>query len=310
MSEPMPEIAPARRAATVGTFDGVHTGHRLLLRTLADKAADRDLEPTVFTFDRHPLSVVAPDRAPGMLLSREWRDRLLRGLSFETVEIPFNEAVRKLPAAQFMRLLCDRYGVRLLVVGYDNRFGCDARHSDISDYISIGRSLGIDVIEAPELPGVSSSAVRHAVRDGDMPLTESLLGYGYCLSGEVIPGRQLGRQLGFPTANISVPQWKLLPAAGVYACEAKTADSRLFPAMVNIGSRPTVDSPGAPLSVEAHLIDFQGDLYGTTLQLRFVLRLREERRFADLGELRHALEADRNAALAAAPLRPRLPFIF
>lgn len=308
---PLPECVPERRAATIGTFDGVHLGHRTVLNELSAIAADRALTPAVVTFDRHPLSLMAPERAPRQLLSADWKTRLLRRTGFETIVFPFDARLRTLTAREFMQLLHSRYGVRTLLIGHDNRFGSDARSGSFEIYRTIGSEFGIEVLPAPVAEGISSSAIRCDLREGRMEEANSKLGYKYTLGGIVMPGKQLGRTLGFPTAN-SVPTdpLKLVPAQGVYAAEALTADGEIFPAMVNIGRRPTVDSKEAPISIEAHLLDFNGDLYGSQLLLRFSRRLRDEKRFDSLNELSAALAVDLEKTRSTVVPDPNSPFIF
>lgn len=295
-----------RAAATTGTFDGVHAGHRLLLATLTSEAAERGLRPLAFTFDRHPLHIIAPEREPGMLLSPHWRDELIRSQSALPVILPFTDALRRLPAADFMKMLRDDYGVSLLVVGYDNRFGSDALTTTYDDYRRKGRELGIEVVEAPcyrleDASPLSSSAVRRMVREGRMEDAGVALGYPYSVRGTVGEGKQLGRKIGFPTANIVADNpHKLLPGEGVYAATATLADGSRYPAAVNIGHRPTVDAADAPLSVEAHLDGFTGNLYDRNLLLTFHSRLRGEERFAGLEELAARLDDDTRRASAIA----------
>ncbi len=292
----------ARAAATIGTFDGVHAGHRLLLETLTAEAEKDSLQPLAFTFDRHPLHIIAPQREPGMLLSPHWRDELIRRSGARPVILPFTDTLRRLAAADFMKMLRDDYGVERLIVGYDNRFGSDALTTTYADYRRLGSTLGIEVTEAPCLrlaseEPLSSSAVRRMVREGRMEEAAAALGYPYSLRGNVGAGQQLGRKIGFPTANLVLTNpRKLLPGVGVYAATATLADGSRYPAAVNIGRRPTVDVAGAPLSVEAHLKGFSGNLYDCPLQLTFHSRLRGEERFASLDELAERLKKDTRIA--------------
>ena len=278
-------------AATIGTFDGLHTGHRRVLDLLKKLASSRRLRPLVVTFDRHPLETVAPHRAPGLLLNpsdkinRLWKE----GMELNIVE--FTPEVAAVTAKEWMRKLHDQFGVRLLVVGYDNTFGSDGLEMSVEDYVGIGKELGIEVVEAPLEKGVSSSAVRHLVREGRMAEARKMLGRPYHLSGKVVHGKALGRKLGFPTANLSPSYKAQIPASGVYGTEAVLEDGRSFKAVVNVGSRPTV-SQNAPVAIEAHLIDFNEDLYGQKITLRFHNLIREEQQFPDLDSLRLQIERD------------------
>lgn len=282
-----------RYAATVGTFDGVHRGHAEVLDTLGFEALIRDLKPIAVTFDRHPLSIIAPERSPGMLTSRHERDLLIRSHHTEPLEIPFTRQLAAMSAREWMQHLHDEYNVDLLVIGYDNTFGHDGRKLSHADYLRIGKEAGIEVIEAPCLPGISSSAIRRAVATGNVAEAGEMLGRPFALEGIVGAGRQVGRTIGFPTANVVPPTGMAVPGGGVYAARAFIPDEPgSVAAMVNIGCRPTIaDSLG--VTVEANLIDWEGDLYGRQLRLEFLQRLRDERRFDSLDSLAERLREDR-----------------
>lgn len=287
------------KAAAIGTFDGVHEGHRLLLRCLRQKAAKAGLEPLVITFDRHPLEVVAPERAPLRLSTPEQQMRMLRAEGVDVCVVPFTESTRSLTAEEWLRRLRDTMGVRLVVLGYDNTFGSDGRQLSASDYDAIGKALGLGVVHAPRLDGVSSSAVRRAVAAGDVELAARMLGRYFTLEGCVEHGRHLGTGLGFPTANLTAALRSAIPANGVYACYASMPGGERRKAVVNVGTRPTVEAHGER-TVEAHIPGWKGDLYGRRLRLEFVSRLRGETRFGSLEELREAIARD--AAQAASLL--------
>lgn len=291
-----------RVVATVGTFDGVHRGHQAVLATLDALAASSGCEPLVFTFDRHPLSVVAPARAPKMLMEADERDAMLAKGARRVIRMDFNRSLASLSAAEWMRKIKDEYGVITLVLGYDNTFGRDGISLDIADYKKIGRDLGIDVEEAPKVDGCSSSAIRKALQHGDVEHAAEMLGRPHILSGVVEHGRGVGRTIGVPTANIAVPQDIQLPASGVYAgrlytggCDARRGDAG-HAAVVNVGFRPTFGSNGA-LSVEAHLPGYDGNLYGRRVRLAITKHIRNERRFESVEALRNQIEADIQDAL-------------
>lgn len=288
--------------ATVGTFDGVHRGHREVIAALIEEGAARHLLPLLITFSNHPLQVVAPERAPGLLQTPEEKLRELSGCDVCVSMLSFDPELCSLTAEQWMRRLRDEFGVRAMVVGYDNTFGCDGRSLRHEDFHRIGREAGVEILDAPVLPGISSSAVRKAIMAGDVIAAAGMLGRRYELSGEVVAGKQLGRKLGFPTANLLVDSRKLLPAEGVYAVTVSgaAADGSVLPGVVNIGRRPSLDD-GDHLSVECHIAGFSGDLYGRRLTLGFVERLRGEEHFADLESLRRQITAD--AARAEAIFR-------
>lgn len=275
---------------TTGMFDGVHAGHRCLLRQLRDEAARRGLSAVVVTFARHPKAVLSPDFRPRLLTTPEEKADLLRAEGVErVVTLDFTPQMAALTARRFMQDVLAPLGARVLVAGYDHRFG-HARAEGFSDYVAYGKDLGIDVVQAVELDSpahVSSSVVRRLLSAGDVSAAARLLERPYRLAGRVVPGRKQGRLLGFPTANLCPPADKLVPALGVYACRAEAA-GRLWPAMVNIGRRPTLDN-GRDVSVEAHLLGYPageaGELYGETVALHFVDRLRDEHRFPSTAAL-------------------------
>ncbi len=286
-----------RRIATVGTFDGVHLGHLAVTDALQRFAAERSLLPTVVTFDRHPLETVAPERAPKRLMSPADEVSALRSLGLDVIVERFTPDLMRLTARQWMEGVRDNLGVRALVMGYDNTFGCDGLDMSLADYRRLGYQLGMDVIEAPVVPGISSSAIRRVLTGGDVERGASMLGRPYRLEGTVEAGNQLGRTIGFPTANLAVDSGRFVPANGVYACRAEMEDGSCNPAVVNIGVRPTVGE-GLACTVEAHLPGWTGDLYGQTLKLDFAARLRDEMRFGSLEELRGQIERDCRAAIS------------
>lgn len=282
-----------RHAATVGTFDGVHRGHAEVLDTLGFEALIRGLQPIAVTFDRHPLSVIAPERAPGMLTARSERDLLIRSHRVTPVEIPFTPQLAAMTAAEWMKRLHDEYNTDLLVIGYDNTFGHDGRSLSHADYLRIGEKTGIEIIEAPCLPGISSSAIRRAIAGGSVDEAADMLGRPFALEGTVGTGQQVGRTIGFPTANVVPEPEMAVPGGGVYAARAYIPGLKTpVAAMVNIGRRPTI-ADSLATTIEANLIDWSGDLYGQKLRLEFLQRLRDERRFDSLDSLAERLRQDR-----------------
>lgn len=290
------------KAVTIGTFDGVHRGHRLVLDTLKEEALKRGLQPVAISFDRHPLELVAPERAPGNLLSPERKAELIRAEGVEPLLLPFTEQLRGMRAYEWLDHIHRKYGVRLLVAGYDNTFGSDGIYMSIADYKAIGDTVGIEVISAPEEEGVSSSAVRKAVKNGDIAKATSLLGHRPELEGKVAPGFHVGHEIGFPTANLQVSPRRVVPAPGVYAAIAVIDGyPGTSPAMVNIGYRPTFEGTAREsthLTVEAHIIGTHADLYGKNVRLEWVDRLRDEKRFSSPDELAEQLSRDREKVLA------------
>jgi len=290
--------------ATVGMFDGVHTGHMHLLRALRSRAHVSRAVSLAVTFDPHPLSVISPEKAPRLLCSVGERAELLRKCGVDRVVVmPFTEETRRLTAVEFMAFMAEKYGVTRLLMGYDHGFGSD-RLRRLADYQRAGAAVGVSVERCTPyiLPGlgiVSSSAVRRLLAAGDVSAAARMLGRRYTLNGKVIHGRAMGRRLGFPTANLCVDSMSALPLPGVYACKACVGGiPGSFPAMVNIGTNPTVVSSGAQ-TVEAHIIDFDMEIYGRDVTLHFVSRLRSEQRFGSLDALREQLAADRTQTLDA-----------
>lgn len=278
-------------AATEGTFDGVHRGHQLLIAFLKDEALKRNLNPMVITFSRHPLEIVAPDRVPLKICDAESRDRLIREEGVDVERVDFTRELMRFTAAEWLQMLRDKYGVRMLVRGFDHTFGSDGRSMSASEYEELGRKIGVEIIEAPRLPQISSSQIRKKIAAGEMEQVAGMLGRPYSLKGKVEHGDEIGRSLGFPTANIHVSDGIALPSTGVYAAMAELSDGERYRAVVNIGYRPTVTRRG-PLRIEAHLIDFKGNIYGEELKLEIIKKLREEKRFSDKEALRHQIEED------------------
>lgn len=295
------------RAVTIGVFDGVHLGHRALLQRLREEAG-ADLVPTVLTFDRHPLSVVAPERAPERLTTDACRLDLLRQAgAAAVVALPFDaEVAALLPEAFVREVLLDRLHARVAVVSSAFRFGAGGR-GDSAALQRIGREHGLEVREVPPtmLDGrrISSTRVRQALKAGDVEQAERLFGRHHVLEGVVVRGAGRGRELGFPTINLAGVD-VLAPAEGIYAAWARWAD-RLRAAAVFVGRRLTFD--GAR-TLEAHLLDTDAELYGTRVTLGFVRRLRDDRRFPGSRELSAQIARDVEAVRATlAPLLSAIP---
>lgn len=278
-------------AAAVGTFDGVHLGHAAVLDTLRDIAAEKGLDAKAVTFDRHPLSLIAPERAPLAITTLKKKEELISQRGVTPCIMVFDETLRSTTAADWMAMLHDDLGVTELVVGYDNTFGSDGVSLSIADYRAIGLGLGINVTEAPFIPGISSSAIRKAIAAGSIERANEMLGRHFLLPGLVVDGNKLGRTIGFPTANLLPEPGIVVPGNGVYAAVATLPDGSRRNAMVNIGVRPTVRR-GESLTVEAHILDWKGDIYGMPLRLAFHGRLRDEIRFNSIDALRRQIEKD------------------
>lgn len=310
----LPAPTRAGSVVSVGVFDGVHLGHREILRRNVERARSLGARSTVVTFAQHPKSVLL-GRAPRTLTSLEHRLELFRRAGIEhTVALTFDEALRRIPAAEFARsFLGDRLAARTLVLGFDSKLGREREGTP--EFL---RALGFDVevVEQVIVGGraVSSTAIREAVELGDLEGAARMLGRRVAVYGEVVRGKQLGRTLGFPTANLDLHH-ELRPPNGVYAGWARptgpdeaapegstphgAVNGERWPAVANIGVRPTItgDRPELPL-VEVHLLGFEGDLYGRSIELEFVARLRDEQRFPDVGALRRQIQADVERARA------------
>lgn len=280
------------RVLAVGTFDGVHIGHHAVLETVLSEATAHSLKPAVMTFDRHPLLVIAPDRAPDMLSLPEHRLSLLKEFVSEVFTLHFNEQVAAITTKDWMRWLNRSLNVQTLIVGYDNTFGSDGITMEVSDYVELGRQTGIKIIEAPYVDNVSSSHIRKATSQGNVKLSAQLLGRPFSLTGTVVRGHHIGTSLGWPTANIVIRPGMQIPGNGVYAAKAIHPDGTIYDSTVNIGSRPTVSDSGN-VTIEAHLHNFSGSLYGLDLTLEFYDKIRDEKKFNSLDELAQAIAADK-----------------
>ena len=291
-------------AATIGVFDGVHAGHRQVIKHLVSTSRFPHLASMVITFDRHPRQLFDPDFRPQLLTTQEEKEREIERLGVDfLVVLPFTKEMAQLSARDFMaQILKEKLNVKSLQIGYDNRFGHD-RTEGFDDYWRYGQELGINVYHGVKLSfqdydfAICSSNIRSLLADdGDIETATIMLEHPYQLSGKVMPGEHIGHQLGFPTANIEPDDpYKLIPASGAYAVWAQIINSggEVMPAMMNIGTRPTFD--GRNRTLEVNIFDFDGDLYGQTVIITFVARLREERKFESPEALARQLEEDRKA---------------
>ncbi len=280
---------------TVGMFDGVHLGHRSIISKTVELADQNDLSSLVITFDRHPLSVISPEHTPASLSTPKERVSLIKKLGVDKVVVlPFDQNLRRLTAEEFIKdILIDRYNTRILVIGHDHGFGSD-RLRGIDNYIKIAHKTGIRIVEAPYWghERVCSSAVREYLANGDIVGANRLLGRPYSVTGEVVSGKRIGHTIGFPTANLQISDSSAIPARGVYAALINDENNEFIgQAMVNIGVAPTVTDNGN-LTIEAHILDYNGDLYGQCLSLQFINRLRDEQRFDSLDSLVNQLQKD------------------
>ncbi|MEN9579846.1 MAG: hypothetical protein RJA70_2855 [Pseudomonadota bacterium] len=294
-SDPTNTPVPEPSLLAIGNFDGVHRGHQYLVRHVVSQSLAAGLKPVVLTFEPHP-SLILSQSPKEKLTGLKRKLELLRGIS-ESLDVRverFDSALANRTPREFVEeVLIRRHGARQVVVGANFRFG-HRRAGDLETLRQLGTELGFtaqaaDLLQAAEEP-ISSSRVREALHRGDLAIATELLGRPHTLRGVVVRGEQLGRQLGFPTANLDQVE-EMLPAHGVYAVRVKLADqSELRDAVANIGNRPTVQ--GRVVTIEAHLLDFSSDLYGQEVELQLVERVRSERRFEDLSALRAQIERD------------------
>ena len=289
-----------RAWVTIGSFDGVHRGHQQLLRDFVAEARRYHAPAVVVTFYPHPVEVLGHRRDPFYLSTPEEKAALIAALGADVlITHPFDREVAQRSASDFMADLSAHLGLKRLWVGYDFALGRN-REGDIPTLRRLGERLGytVHVVEAYRLDGeiVSSSRIRRALAEGDVTLAARMLGRHYAVPGEVVRGDGRGRTIGFPTANLAVWPKRMLPAAGVYACFAEVEDDGRYAAVANIGVRPTFERQPVAPRVEAHLLDFRGDLYGRRLRLHFVARLRPERRFPSPQALAEQIARDIAAA--------------
>ncbi len=297
----LPSVAmPGKGAAvTIGAYDGVHLGHRALLRDLSQRAARQDLSTVVVTFDRHPAAVVRPESAPKQLTDLAQKLELLEHVGIDhTLVVPFDVRRAQESAENFVReVLVDELAARLVVVGRDFHFG-HGRRGNVELLGRLGEAHGFEVVGIG-LTGdgsepVSSTRIRALVGGGEVEEAARLLGRPHEVRGPVVRGDgRGGPELGFPTANVAVPEDIVLPADGVYAGHFRRADGTVHPAAISVGRRPTFYEPGtAPVLVEAYLLHFDGDLYGEHARVSFAHHLREELRFDSVEALVAQMRAD------------------
>nr|WP_319400196.1 bifunctional riboflavin kinase/FAD synthetase [uncultured Carboxylicivirga sp.] len=283
---------------TIGMFDGVHTGHRQLLAQLVEKAKLLNGEAVVITFWPHPRMVLNQDKENlRFLTSPEERTILFSQLGIDhLLLIPFTKELANHTSEEFVKqFLVDKIGIHHLLMGYNHRFGKD-RESRFEKYIELAEkyNFGISRVEAVETAGLktSSTDIRNHLLHGDIQKANQILGYHYLLSGRVMGGQQLGRRIGYPTANIEVNEsFKLIPPDGVYACSVHV-EGKKYGGMLNIGFRPTVNHNVDHRSLEVHIFDFNRDIYSEEIQVEFLQRVRNEMKFENVEALIEQLKRD------------------
>jgi len=288
---------------TIGMFDGVHRGHISLLDHLVKKAADKGVESVVMTFDPHPRIVLSGnDSSLRFLTSLDEKTGLIEKAGIDKlIVIPFSLELSRMPASDFIRkYLVDILGIGHLIMGFDHHFGYrgNGNGSDISEYAA-RFGFGIDRLQALKQNGktVSSTFIRELLSSGSLDEANSLLGYPYLLKGSVVEGKKIGRLLGYPTANITPDySYKLIPADGVYAVEVFLGTEK-YKAMLYIGPRPTIEKAGGKKTIEVNIFDFNEDIYGKEITVRFIYRLRGDRKFKSRDQLLRQINNDKAEAL-------------
>ena len=283
---------------TIGTFDGVHLGHKKILDKVVARAKEEGLESVVLTFFPHPRMVLQEKSEIKLLNTIEEKINLFEKIGIDYLIIhPFDYKFSRLTSEEFVKtILVDTFNIQKIIIGYDHRFGRN-RTADINDLIVFGNDYNFDVeqISAEEINAIaiSSTKIRTAIQEGNIQLANLYLGYPYSFSGKVVKGKQLGRTIGFPTANIQInEEYKLIPKNGVYIVKS-VIDAVTVYGMMNIGTRPTVD--GENQTIEVHFLDFNANLYETTLEIVLMKFLRDETKFNSLDDLKAQIAKDQTS---------------
>ena len=290
-----PKQAAQPVALAIGNFDGVHLGHQALLKRLIAIAQSQDLNSVVMTFEPHPREFFTPDQAPTRLTSLREKLELFAEAGVEQVYVcQFNNRFAKITAEAFMQtIMRDALNVRSVLVGQDFRFGA-GRKGTVADF----EAAGFNLVNLPNVEHggqrVSSTAVREALAKGDLDKAATLLGRPYSISGKVVHGDKLGRELGYPTANVHIRHDRP-PLLGVYAVKLEGLSGGELPGVASLGVRPTIKDNGKPV-LEVHLFDFNREIYGTHVRVKFLHKIRDEMKFADLATLKQWMVADEQAA--------------
>jgi riboflavin kinase/FMN adenylyltransferase len=286
---------------TLGTFDGVHIGHKKILEKITQNTANGEYESLVLTFFPHPRMVLHGESAVKLLNTISEKIDLLEKTGVQNLVIhPFDEMFSKLTAEEFVTtILVEKLQIQKIIIGHDHRFGRN-RTADINDLITFGKQYNFEVeqisVQEIDAVSISSTKIRNALTEGNMALANDYLGYNYFLTGIVIKGKQLGRTIGFPTANLKIEEsYKLIPRNGVYVVKSIINQKIVF-GMMNIGYNPTV--AGENLSIEVHYFDFDTDLYDQKIAISILERIRPEQKFDSVSLLKEQLKKDQEAALA------------
>ena len=289
--------------AAIGFFDGVHLGHRFVIEQLKMLAENNNSLSLIVTFGVHPRKVLQSGFQPKLLTTLPEKICLLEKQGVDACTIlDFTPEIARISAYNFMKeVLKEQYNIGTLLIGYDHRFG-HKRQDKFPDYVRYGEMLGMQVVLSERfsdnrLGNVSSSEIREALQNGQIEKANSMLGYPYFFEGKVVDGFKVGRKIGFPTANLQLEDKdKLLPASGVYAVKVTIDGETLYPGMLNIGNRPTLANNNE-MSVEVHIIGFDEDIYGQTIEVQFIRKIRDEKKFDDISKLIEQLEKDKKDVL-------------
>lgn len=280
---------------TLGTFDGVHIGHKKIIERLLNSSSDNE-QSLVLTFFPHPRMVLQKESDIKLLNTIAERTQLLEKAGLQNLIIhPFDQDFSRLTAEEFVKkILVDVFNIKKIIIGHDHRFGRN-RTANIDDLILYGKEYGFEVeqISAQEIDevSISSTKIRNALNEGKIALANEYLGYNYYFSGTVVHGKKLGRTIGFPTANLKIEEsYKLIPAIGVYAVKC-LVENQTINGMLNIGTNPTVQGQG--ISIEVHLFDFNGDIYDKKITIELIKRIRDEQKFSSVENLKLQLEKDK-----------------
>ncbi|PWA05178.1 bifunctional riboflavin kinase/FAD synthetase [Flavobacterium psychrotolerans] len=286
---------------TLGAFDGVHIGHQKIIEKLIHNANSSDSESLILTFFPHPRMVLQEQSEMQLLNTIEERAELLEKTGLDNLIIhPFDKVFSRLTAEEFVKnILVDRLKIKKIIIGHDHRFGKN-RTADIDDLIVFGKKYAFEVeqISAQEIQAVSvsSTKIRTALEEGNIHLANQYLGYSYFLTGTVQQGKQLGRTIGFPTANLKIKEdYKLIPKSGVYVVQSTLRNNTVF-GIMNIGTNPTVN--GKELSIEIHYLDFEANLYSQKIEVSLLHYIRSEQKFESVTLLKDQLEKDKLTAIA------------
>lgn len=285
-----------KTVVTLGTFDGVHIGHKAILDKICQISKVEDLESVILTFFPHPRLVVSDNCDIKLLNTIEEKSQLLEKKGIQNFIIhPFDKAFSELSPREFVeQVLVQKLNIQKIIIGHDHKFGKN-RAADFNDLLEFGKEFGFEVeeISAQQINevSISSTKIRTALLEGNVTLANSYLGYNYMLNGIVVKGNQLGRTIGFPTANIEISEdYKLIPKNGVYIVSV-LMNNVLFNGMMNIGVKPTLGIN--KLSIEVHVLNFSEDIYGQKIQVNILKRIREEQKFATFDDLKNQLEQDK-----------------